>query len=99
MRRLPLLLTTVVLCGGLAAVGAVDRGQAGTRAPAADTARATGGINGDSAFTRAIAADQQRLRQVPGDAAGWARLGTEYVEQARLTADPSYYPKADEALQ
>ena len=46
----------------------------------------------------AVAADQQRLREVPGDAAGWARLGGEYVEQARLTADPSYYPKAEEAL-
>jgi tetratricopeptide (TPR) repeat protein len=49
-------------------------------------------------LARALAADRQRLREIPGDAAGWARLGGEYVEQARLTADPSYYPKADEAL-
>ncbi|WP_408649644.1 tetratricopeptide repeat protein [Kitasatospora sp. CMC57] len=46
----------------------------------------------------AIAKDQQHLQTLPGDAAVWARLGAEYVEQARLTADSSYYPKAEQAL-
>ncbi|MFJ8434045.1 tetratricopeptide repeat protein [Kitasatospora sp. NPDC094019] len=99
MRRLPLLLTTIALCGGLAVFGALDRTGSGTARPATDSARPAGGRSApDSSLTRAITADQQRLRQLPSDAAGWARLGAEYVEQARLTADPSYYPKADEAL-
>ncbi|GAA2744286.1 tetratricopeptide repeat protein [Kitasatospora cinereorecta] len=99
MRRLALLITTAALCGGLAALGTVGRDGTGHGSPTADAAHpASTAPVGDSSLTRAIAADQQRLRQVPGDATGWARLGAEYVEQARLTADPSYYPKADEAL-
>ncbi|MFD8749498.1 tetratricopeptide repeat protein [Kitasatospora sp. NPDC059577] len=99
MRRLPLLLTTIALCGGLAAIGALDRTGPGVHRPSADTARPPGSRSGpDGSLTRTITADQERLRQVPEDAALWARLGAEYVEQARLTADPSYYPKADEAL-
>ncbi|MFE2728401.1 tetratricopeptide repeat protein [Kitasatospora sp. NPDC059327] len=99
MRRLPLLLTTLALCGGLAAFGALDRTWPGSPRPSADTARPPGSRSApDGSLTRAITADQQRLRQLPDDATTWARLGAEYVEQARLTADPSYYPKADEAL-
>ncbi|MFE3111457.1 tetratricopeptide repeat protein [Kitasatospora indigofera] len=99
MRRLPLLLTTVALCGALAAFGALDRGGPDDRHPSADSARRPGNPSlSDSSLARAITADQQRLRQLPDDAPGWARLGAEYVEQARLTADPSYYPKAEEAL-
>ncbi|MFB7673084.1 tetratricopeptide repeat protein [Kitasatospora purpeofusca] len=99
MRRLPLLLTTIALCGGLAAFGALDRTGPGAPRPAADTAGPPDSRSArDSSLSHAISADQQRLRQLPTDAALWARLGAEYVEQARLTADPSYYPKADEAL-
>ena len=46
----------------------------------------------------AIAAAQQRLTEVPGDWVTWAQLGSAYVEQARITADPSFYDKADGAL-
>lgn len=41
---------------------------------------------------------QRRLRDVPGDATGWATLGLDYVQQAKDTADPSYYAKAEEVL-
>ncbi|WP_169806957.1 tetratricopeptide repeat protein [Actinomadura macra] len=41
---------------------------------------------------------QRHLRDQPRDASGWAALGLAYVERARLTADPSYYPKAADAL-
>lgn len=50
-------------------------------------------------LTASIEAAQQRLEDVPGDYATWAQLGSAYVEQARVTADPSYYDKADGALQ
>lgn len=42
---------------------------------------------------------QQRLRSDPGDWRSHARLGLAYVQQARLTADPSYYPKAQAVLE
>jgi tetratricopeptide (TPR) repeat protein len=50
------------------------------------------------ALSRAIAQQQARLRASPGDYSGWAALGAAYVQQARVTADPSYYPKAEGAL-
>ena len=49
-------------------------------------------------LTDAIAVAERRVDDVPGDHATWAALGAMYVEQARLTADPSYYAKADHAL-
>ncbi|NRQ40619.1 hypothetical protein HII36_53750 [Nonomuraea sp. NN258] len=41
---------------------------------------------------------QARLKRLPADHRGWARLATEYVDQARITGDPSYYAKADGAV-
>jgi tetratricopeptide (TPR) repeat protein len=41
---------------------------------------------------------QDRLRRVPKDADAWAALGLAYVEQARVSVDPTYYGKADGAL-
>lgn len=41
---------------------------------------------------------QQTLRDNPADHATWAKLGLAYVEQARATFDPSWYPKAEGAL-
>lgn len=39
-----------------------------------------------------------RLKRAPDDARVWAELGIAYVEQARITADPTYYSKAEGAL-
>ena len=50
-------------------------------------------------LTRSIGDLQDRLAEVPGDWSAWARLGSAYVEQARVTADPSYYGRAEGALQ
>ncbi len=47
----------------------------------------------------AIGSAQERLAEVPGDWVTWAELGAAYVEKARVTADPSYYAKAEGALQ
>jgi tetratricopeptide (TPR) repeat protein len=48
--------------------------------------------------TAAIARAQDRLTDLPGDWQTWAGLGAAYVEQARITANPSYYAKAQGAL-
>jgi tetratricopeptide (TPR) repeat protein len=47
---------------------------------------------------RSIAGLQDRLRLVPQDWQGYASLGLAYVAQARVTADPSWYPKAEGVL-
>jgi tetratricopeptide (TPR) repeat protein len=41
---------------------------------------------------------QSRLRALPTDWQAFASLGLAYVQQARVTADPSYYPKAHGVL-
>ncbi len=49
-------------------------------------------------LSRSIAVAQERLRSNPDDAVTLAQLGSAYVEQARVTADPSYYQRAQGAL-
>lgn len=56
-----------------------------------------GRANGSSA--QVIISLQKHLEQQPKDAASWATLGSQYVAQARVTSEPTYYPKAEEALQ
>ena len=50
-------------------------------------------------LTDLIANLQDRLKAVPGDWRSYAGLGLAYVQQARVTADPTYYPKAEGVLQ
>lgn len=57
------------------------------------------GINGRDELARIIEQAQRSLQDNPNDYQKWALLGGAYVEQARITADPSYYPKSEGALQ
>ncbi len=41
---------------------------------------------------------QARVTRLPKDAGGWAALGMAYVQQARTTADPATYDRAEKAL-
>ena len=75
----------------LASPGAGDRTSASARPTTAPR------IVGD-ALDASIARTQQQVRTVPGDWPAWATLGLDYVEQARRTVDPTYYPKAAAAL-
>ncbi|ATW52309.1 tetratricopeptide repeat protein [Streptomyces peucetius] len=49
-------------------------------------------------LARGTAALQKHLDAQPKDAAGWATLGVAYVEQARISGDPTRYPKAEKAF-
>lgn len=53
----------------------------------------------DASVETIIAALQSRLRELPGDAPGWANLALAYVEMARLSGDATLYDKADEAAE
>jgi tetratricopeptide (TPR) repeat protein len=50
-------------------------------------------------MTQVISSLQARLRVEPQDWRSYASLGLAYVQQARITADPSYYPKAQGVLE
>jgi tetratricopeptide (TPR) repeat protein len=93
--RLYGLLTTLALAVGLT-VAASLTARVSPSPAAADPGPyerlSTGGISAG------IGRLQGHLRAQPRDAGGWATLGLSYVEQARLTADPAYYPKAEAAL-
>ncbi len=104
-RGRPVLAVTVavaVLATGLFLAGAVLVGRpppapagAGTgeqAVPVSAVAPARGSLQAD------IAAVQAHLRDKPDDRAAWGRLGAAYVEQARVSGDPSYYGRAEEAL-
>ncbi|MEU4761762.1 tetratricopeptide repeat protein [Actinosynnema sp. NPDC023794] len=56
------------------------------------------GAVAEVAAHRTVSALQDKLRRTPSDAGAWAALGSAYVEQARITGDPSYYEKAQGAL-
>lgn len=92
-RRVLLPAVAVLLALGLLLAGAVLGGPAGEqekdRALPVSPAAARGSIEGL----------QTRLKRLPGDYTGWATLGALYVDRARLTADPSWYPKAEAALE
>ncbi|MGB7447681.1 MAG: tetratricopeptide repeat protein [Ornithinimicrobium sp.] len=84
----------VVLLAGTALVGV----QAPPGPPSPTTAATAAPTPGDALSAR-IAALQDELEASPKDDEAWAELGAAYVEQARVTADASYYPRAEGALE
>jgi tetratricopeptide (TPR) repeat protein len=67
-------------------------------APAASVTGPAAAAPGADALQTSITTTQAHLRSEPGDWDAWATLGSAYVQEARITADPSYYPKAEGAL-
>lgn len=78
---------------GLAGGSPSKPASSGTAAPARAAAAAA-----VDPIAKDIVAQQTRLKAVPGDWTAWAALAADYVQQARITADPTYYPKADGAV-
>jgi tetratricopeptide (TPR) repeat protein len=94
-------LTAVLLTG----VGAIFGLRQGTAPSASAAQAAAAGLPGAAAgqpsadqLAATITRAQQHLRTVPGDYDTWATLGEDYIEQGRVTANPTYYPKAEGAL-
>jgi tetratricopeptide (TPR) repeat protein len=84
-----------VAAAALFGIGAV----AGHRPSATpDATPAAAAIPAPDRLVASITRAQDRLRTLPNDYATWAALGLAYVERARVTADPSLYPKAEGAL-
>ena len=90
-RRVLPALVAVLLAVGLLVGGAV--------LGAPDDAVEQRAASAETAAPGTLEALQARLARVPGDYPGWATLGLLYVDRARTTADPSWYAKAQEALE
>ncbi|MFJ9506692.1 tetratricopeptide repeat protein [Streptomyces anulatus] len=93
-RRLRNTVVTLALGAAMFAAGAV------MLAPDQTTAsRPSGqGRPGASPPRGSIEALQARVTRLPKDPGGWAALGMAYVQQARSTADPATYDRAEKAL-
>ncbi|GAA4607249.1 tetratricopeptide (TPR) repeat protein [Actinoplanes octamycinicus] len=94
-RTLARLALAVALAAALLGVAAVlIRPRTGAPATPATTVVAPAAAD---LLAARVSRAQQQLRDVPGDWPGWAALGAAYLEQARITADPGLYPKAEQA--
>jgi tetratricopeptide (TPR) repeat protein len=90
-----LVATTVAL--GCAVTGVIALAAPSGDHQAAASARPASAVVPDP-LDQSIARTQAQVRRVPGDWPAWATLGLDYVEQARRTVDPTYYPKAAAVL-
>lgn len=95
----------VLLAVALFVAGAVGPFRAGDsqagRGGAAIGASNGGGLAApvvSGSLDRVISSLQDRLRSIPTDWRSFASLGLAYVQQARITTDPTLYPKAEGAL-
>ncbi len=103
MRRLLTAGVAGILASGLVLGAAVALGprpspQADERNGEAPVSAAAADRLSAATLPSAIARLQRHLRAQPRDGGGWATLGIAYVEQARLSADPTDYTKAAEVL-
>jgi tetratricopeptide (TPR) repeat protein len=102
-------IVSIATAAGLAlvvfAIGALGPGA--PQAPGARHASTTIGASGDTflvpasgggSLVGAIASLESRLELAPDDWQASAALGVAYVQQARVTADPSAYPVAEATL-
>jgi tetratricopeptide (TPR) repeat protein len=86
-----------ILLTGVGAVFGLHHGESPNPSALASGSLTAGQPSADE-LAGSIARAQQHLGEVPGDYDAWAALGSAYVERARVTADPTYYPKAAGAL-
>jgi len=94
-----LLAASIFLAGGIGLLRSSRTDPAPLRAAAEiDSATVISPADAGTSVAGTIALLQQRLQSDPDDAGALASLGLAYVQQARITLDPSYYPKAEGAL-
>ncbi|MEV1091190.1 tetratricopeptide repeat protein [Streptomyces microflavus] len=93
-RRLRNTVVTLALGAAMFAAGAVMLAPDQTAA----TRPSGQGRPGASPPRGSIEALQDRVTRLPKDPGGWAALGMAYVQQARSTADPATYDRAEKAL-
>ena len=105
MKRRTSVLSGIGLGSLLFAAGAfgVIRSSDGPTASAAISFTAPAAASGidrvsGASLDQTISSLQAHLLDVPGDHVAWATLGLAYVQQAKVTVNPDYYPKAEGVL-
>jgi tetratricopeptide (TPR) repeat protein len=101
MKRLIALLVAAALGGAIFVAGALLPTHAAQPSHSPATAEPTpspAASTGLQQLQVAITSLQARLQGNPTDAAALSSLGLAYLQEARLTVNPSYYTKADEVL-
>lgn len=100
--KLGIALVTFTLAGALFVVGGLSFARSDGSSEPTASAASTGSVpfvtSSGATAAQAIPALQSRLRSVPGDFGAWATLGLAYVQVAKTTSSPDYYPKAEGAL-
>lgn len=86
----------LLLVGGIAFYDDQQGGPAGV-APAPQVIQVGEAAAADD-VAASVTALQERLRRLPEDWSSWTSLGFAYIAQARTTADPTYYPRAEKAF-
>lgn len=94
MRWLRFAAVAVLAAAALTVVGGIV-GRKPASAPATPSTEVAAPVD---RLSQSVTQSQDRLRRVPGDWRTWAALGMSYLELARITADPSYYPMAEQAV-
>lgn len=105
-RALRLLLVTIALSVAITGIAALAVGRLSDPPPASTLDRsgraagspAAGVAEASDPSDPVIASRQAELRVDPDDRLAWAELGTAYVDKARTSGDPTWYPKAEGAL-
>lgn len=97
MQRLARAAVSVTAVLGLAA-GLLAVGAAAGSPPDTSSVETPAAASGDPLAQR-ITALQRDLERVPGSFRGWSELGYAYLTQARLTADPGLYSRAEGAFE
>lgn len=103
MRRVGLAFGVAGLAVAMFVVGGIGLFRRAEPEPApaprvARSALSTRSVVPAGSYSMTIANLQDRLRAAPSDWRSHADLGLAYVQQARVTADPSFYPKAEGLL-
>jgi tetratricopeptide (TPR) repeat protein len=93
------LLPAALICAAVALLLAATLLSATTTTTGTAATRTAATREAQNTLVAAIQAAQVRLRTLPKDDRTWAQLGSAYVQQARVSGDPSYYPKAQGALE
>ena len=100
--RLLLAGAAALVAAAAAALGGVLAGEPAAQSDSLGQPGETSGrlVQGFSAGDTAALVERllARVEADPGDAEGLTLLGLAYQQRARETADPSYYPRAEEAL-
>ena len=99
MYRLAVVAVIALILSISGGIGLIRDRDTTSASPPASSGASVGLVTaGSTDIATYVTSLQDRLRRLPQDYEGWANLGIAYVEQARVTGNPSFYALADKAI-